>query len=250
MPEGDALHRAAEQLRVLEGKVVAAESPHPRAAALGVAERIDGRRLEHVEAVGKNLLFTFEGGLVLRSHLRMRGRWRILAPGTEPFGTPWLVLRTGEAQAVLSNGPVLELGTRPFAALEGLGPDIMREPPEVEAMVARLRAADQNREIGEALLDQRLVAGIGNMWKAEALFEAGLSPWAHLGETSDEALGRLLHGASALMRAGRRRRAVYRRAGLPCRRCAAAVRSRPQGDNARRAYWCPTCQAGTERAGS
>jgi endonuclease VIII len=250
VPEGDALHGAAERLRVLEGKVVAAESPHPRAAALGVAERIDGRRLERVEAVGKNLLFTFEGGLVLRSHLRMRGRWRVLAPAAKPFGTPWLVLHTGEAQAVLSNGPVLELGTRPSAAIEELGPDIMRDPPAVDAMVARLRAADQAREVGEALLDQRLVAGIGNKWKAEGLFEAGLSPWTHLGEASDEALDRLLHATSALMRAGRRRHAVYRRTGLPCGRCATAVRSRPQGDQARMAYWCPTCQAGTGRAGS
>ena len=105
MPEGDALHRAAERLRVLEGEVVAVETPHPRAAVLRLAERLDGRRLERVEAVGKNLLLDFEGGLTLRSHLRMRGRWRVEAAGAEPRGTPWLVLRGRERQAVLWNGP-------------------------------------------------------------------------------------------------------------------------------------------------
>jgi len=93
VPEGDALHRAAERLRVLEGEVVAVETPHPRAAVLRLSERLDGLRLERVEAVGKNLLLSFEGGLLLRSHLRMHGRWRVQAAGTKPYGTPWLVLR-------------------------------------------------------------------------------------------------------------------------------------------------------------
>src|SRR5919108_2633176 len=140
MPEGDALHRAAARLRVLEGEVVAVEAPHPRAAALGIAERIDGRRLERVEAHGKNLLLTFEGGVVVRSHLRMRGRWFVQPIGRPVAGTPWLVLRAGEWQAVQRNGPILELGTRRIA---GLGPDIMAVPPALEAMVVRLRGADQ-----------------------------------------------------------------------------------------------------------
>ena len=74
MPEGDSLRHVADRVRTLEGEVVIVEAPHPRAAALGVAGRLDGKRLERVEAVGKNLLLTFEGDLVLRSHLRMRGR--------------------------------------------------------------------------------------------------------------------------------------------------------------------------------
>jgi endonuclease VIII len=250
VPEGDALHRAAERLRALEGEVVAAESPHPRAAALGIAARIDGRRLERVEAVGKNLLLTFECGLVLRSHLRMRGRWRVQGAGTRPFGTPWLILRGQAVQAVLWNGPVLELSDRRPEAVGRLGPDIMRDPPEVDAMVARLRAADQSRPLGEALLDQRLVAGIGNMWRAEALFDIGASPWTRLEEVDDHDLRRLLLGTSVLMRTGRRRRAVYRRAGLPCRQCGTRVRSQPQGDHARVTYWCPTCQEGTGPVGS
>ena len=242
MPEGDSLHRAAERLRVLEGEVIAAEAPHPRSAVLGVAERIDGRRLEHVEAIGKNLLLTFEGGLVLRSHLRMRGRWHVQQAGGRIIGTPWLVLRGSRWEAVQRNGPVLELGRR---GVDRLGADIMAQPPALDEMVARLRATDQRRQIGEALLDQRLVAGIGNLWRAEALFASSTSPWLPLADISDEALLSVLSTAAALMRARRGPRFVYRRAGLPCRRCGARVLSRLQGDHARRAYWCPTCQKGT-----
>ena len=245
MPEGDALHRAAERLRVLEGDVIAAESPHPRAAVLGVAERIDGRRLERVEAIGKNLLLTFEGGVVLRSHLRMRGRWHVQHAGERIFGKPWLVLRGEQWEAVHRHGPVLELISR---AVEGLGPDIMGDPPALDAMVARLRGTEQGREVGEALLDQRLVAGIGNLWRAEALFQASLSPWLRLRDVSDEQLRSALMAASTLMRAPRRARSAYRRAGLPCRRCGASICSRAQGEHLRIAYWCPECQRGTEAA--
>lgn len=230
--------------------MVAAESPHPRAAALGIAERIDGLRLEHVEAVGKNLLLTFEGGFVLRSHLRMRGRWRVLPAGTRPFGTPWLVLRGREAQAVLWNGPILEFGRGTPAQLARLGPDILADPPDLGTMLARFRVADAGRELGEALLDQSLVAGIGNKWKAEALWTAEVSPWIRLRDVSDEALRSVLGTAATAMREGRRRREVYRRSGLPCRRCSTLIRSRAQGDHARIAYWCPACQAGTEPAGA
>jgi endonuclease VIII len=247
MPEGDALHRAAERLRVLEGEVVQAESPHPRAALLGIAKRIDGKRLEGVEARGKNLLLTFEGGLVVRSHLRMHGRWLVQRAGRPVFGRPWLVLRAGEWQAVQRNGPVLELGT---SRLARLGPDIMVDPPAMEAMLERFRRTDRGRELGEALLDQTLVAGIGNKWKAEALFEVSLSPWGRLDDLADIDLVRLLQAASRLMRSGRRGNLVYRRVGHPCRRCGTTIRSRPQGEHARMAYWCPSCQAGTEPAGS
>jgi endonuclease-8 len=246
VPEGDALHRAAQRLRVLEGEVVTVESPHPRAAVLGIAPRIDGRRLERVEALGKNLLLTFEGDLVLRSHLRMKGRWHVREAGAAVAGLPWLVLRGERHQAVLWHGPVLELahGRRPMG-LARLGPDILADPPALDAMIARLRSADQSREIGEALLDQRLVAGIGNMWKAESLFDAATSPWRRLGELIDDDLRRVLEAAAALMRAQPGERRVYRRAGLPCRRCGAPIASRRQGDAARIAYWCPACQAGT-----
>jgi endonuclease-8 len=243
MPVGDALHRAAQRLSVLEGEVVAASSPHPRAALLGIAERIDGKRLERVEARGKNLLLRFEGGLVVRSHLRMNGRWFVQAADIPVRGTPWLVLRAGGWQAVQRNGPVLELGT---AKLARLGPDVLDDPPDIEAMIARFRRADQNRELGDALLDQSLVAGIGNKWKAEALFEAEISPWKRLRTVGDDELRRVLGAASSLMRSTGRRNLVYRKPGRRCSRCGDRIRSWPQGDDARMAYWCPGCQAGTE----
>ena len=247
MPEGDTLHHAAERLRVLQGEVVSAESPHPRASVLGIAERIDGKRLEQVEARGKNLLLRFEGGLVVRSHLRMSGRWQVQPAGRPIVGRPWLVLRTAEWQAVQRNGPVLELGTRGLARL---GPDIMEDPPATAAMLARLRNVDQDRELGDALLDQTLVSGIGNKWKAEALFDVSVSPWSRLQEVRDDELESLLQTASRLMRGPRRRNRVYRRSGRPCPRCGTTIRSRGQGENARMAYWCPSCQAGTGRPGS
>ena len=248
MPEGDAIHRTAERLRVLEGDVVRADSPHPRAALLGIAERIDGHRLERVEAVGKNLLLTFEDGTVVRSHLRMHGRWRVEPAGRPILGKPWLVLRGAEWQAVQRHGPVLELGR---GRTDRLGPDIMAAPPALEAMVTRFRATPQSRALGEALLDQALVAGIGNMWKAEALHAAGVKPWVPLSAVDDERLRAVLSAAASLMQAPRRRgHSVYRRAGRPCRRCGSLVRSWPQGDNARMAYWCPTCQEGTEPPGA
>jgi endonuclease-8 len=247
MPEGDALHRAAARLKVLEGEVLSVETPHPRAQVLGLAERLDGRRLERVEAIGKNLLFTFEGGPVLRSHLRMRGRWFVQPAGSRILGKPWLVLRGGEWEAVQRNGPVLELSGRKFARL---GPDIMVEPPDLDGMVERFRREDQGGELGDALLDQRLVAGIGNKWKAEALFLAQMSPWINLREVSDDELRRVLQTAHELMTGTRTRSLVYRKVGRPCPRCATPIRSYPQGDAARMAYWCPACQAGTEAAGA
>jgi endonuclease-8 len=232
---------------VLEGEVIEAESPHPRAALLGIAERIDGKRLERVEARGKNLLLRFEGGVVVRSHLRMHGRWLVQPAGLPVLGKPWLVLRAREWQAVQRNGPVLEFGTQRIARL---GPDIMIHPPPWEAMLERFRRTDQVREVGEALLDQTLVAGIGNKWKAEALFEVSLSPWLRLRDLTDQQLLASLEAASRLMRGRRRGNRVYRRVGRPCARCGTRIASRPQGENARIAYWCPSCQAGTGAAGA
>jgi endonuclease VIII len=245
VPEGDSLHRAARRLQVLVGEHVEVETPHPRAAVKGLAERLDGRRLEQVDAVGKNLLLRFEGGLVLRSHLRMNGRWRVERRGTVRSGKPWLVLRGAEHEGVLWNGAVLELvGAR---GAPRLGPDILAEPPDFETMLARLRS-DPRREIGDALLDQRLVAGIGNLWRAEALWEARVSPWRRLEEVDDAELRAVLEAAHRLMRTAlderRPARHVYRRAGRACPRCGGIVRSAPQGENARTAYWCPGCQVG------
>ncbi len=246
MPEGDSLHRAARRLQVLVGERVEVETPHPRAAVKGLAARLDGHRLERVEAVGKNLLLHFDGGLVLRSHLRMNGRWRVERRGTTRAGRPWLVLRGAEYEAVLWNGSVLELlGSR---SAPRLGPDILGEPPDYETMLARLRATPQEREVGDALLDQRLVAGIGNLWRAEALWEARISPWRTLNELCDDELLGALEISHRRMRAAvdgpRPPRHVYRRAGRACPRCGGVVRSAPQGEHARTAYWCPKCQVG------
>jgi endonuclease-8 len=249
MPEGDALHRAAQRLQVLVGQELEVETPHPRAAVKQLAPRLDGRRLEGVEAVGKNLLLRFEGGLVLRSHLRMKGRWRVLGRDAPVFGTPWLVLRGEEHAGVLWHGPVLEIDRG--VALR-LGPDILASPPDFDEMLRRFRRADQARELGDALLDQRLVSGIGNVWKVESLWEACVSPWRPLGDVGDDDLRAVLVAAARMMRArldavpGRRH--VYRRKGHACPRCGTPIKSWPQGDGARMAYWCPSCQRGEEPA--
>jgi endonuclease-8 len=246
MPEGDALARAAQRLQVLVGERLEVEAPNPRAAVKNIAPRLDGRRLESVEAVGKNLFLRFEGPITLRSHLRMKGRWRVQPRGRTTDGQPWLVLRGSRHEAVLWHGPVLELTD---AVRRRLGPDILAESPDVDAMLANLRSLPPDTRLGEALQVQRAVAGIGNMWASEALFEARLSPWLSLREAGDEELRRALDAAAALMhgRLAAPRRSphrVYRRKGRPCPRCGGTIRSWPLGDAARTAYWCPDCQRG------
>jgi endonuclease VIII len=244
VPEGDSLHRAARRLQPLVGQRLEVESPNPRGLVTGVAARVDGRVLESVEAVGKHLLLRFEGGIVVRSHLRMTGRWTVDPRGKRRRGMPWLVLRGDALEGVLWNGPVLTLETRP---VRRLGQDVLAPEIDLEAAIARLRGAGDYR-LGEALQDQRLVAGIGNMWMAEALWEVQVSPWALVRDVSDETLREALAAARRLMQASlegaRSQRRVYRRAGRPCPRCGAIVRSRGQGDDNRTAYWCPGCQAG------
>ena len=219
------------------------ETPNPRAQIGGIAGKLDGRRLESVEAVGKNLLLRFEGGYVLRSHLRMNGRWTLVPRGAELRGRPWLVLRGSRVEARQWNGPVLELHAR---GIPRIGPDILERPPRIAEMVARIRRGDQRRAIGDALLDQRLVGGIGNKWKAEALWEAQLSPWRPLRDTRDEELDAALEAAARLMRDSLdgkpRRNRVYRLVGRPCPRCGERIVSHGQGDDNRMAYWCPGCQ--------
>ena len=252
MPEGDSLHRAARRLQVLVGERVEAETPNPRAQVKRLAERLDGRVLESVEAVGKNLLLRFEGGLVLRSHLRMTGRWRVVRRGETRSRAPWLVLRGREWEAVQLNGPVLSLADS--ARLRRLGPDVLAPRFEPQVVVERLRAGEPARLLGEALQDQHVVAGIGNMWMSEAAWAARVSPWLAVGEATDEELRAVVEAAATLMRAslegGRPRRQAYRRAGIACRRCGALIRSRGQGDANRTAYWCPGCQRGPDAGDS
>jgi endonuclease VIII len=234
----------------LVGERVHAESPHPRGQETGVARVVDGRVLESVEAVGKHLLFRFEGGVVLRSHLRMNGRWRLERSGAARRGLPWLVLRGGPWEATQWNGPVLALGERP---VRRLGPDVLAKGTDVAEVVHRLRRADPSTLVGEALLDQRLVAGIGNMWLAESLWHTQVSPWRHLEDVSDEELAATLAWARehmlASVRGERFPRSIYRRAGRPCPRCGGPIRSRGFGDANRTAYWCPECQSSDGESG-
>jgi endonuclease VIII len=252
VPEGDALHRAARRLQPLVGQRLEVEAVHPRARATQVAERVDGRRLESVDAIGKNLIFRFDGGVIMRSHLRMSGRWSLRPRGEQRRGTPWLVLRGDRYEGVLWNGPVLELHAR---AIERLGPDILEHPPRIDAMLARLRVSDGTRRLGEALLDQSVVAGFGNMWLAETLWEARLSPWRRVREVSEDERRLALETAARLMRdaldgKGRPGHRVYRRSGMACPRCRTRIRSWGQGDANRMAYWCPTCQVGEDPRGA
>jgi endonuclease VIII len=211
----------------------------------GVAAAVDGRILESVEAVGKHLLLRFEGGVTVRSHLRLTGRWRVGPAGAQQVGRPWLVLRTSALEASQWNGPVLALEQRP---LRRLGPDLLADATQVASLVPRLRRADPAAPLGVALQDQRLVSGIGNMWMSEALWATGLSPRATVAEASDEQLHAALQWAQISMRASvegtRPTRAVYRRAGRPCRRCGTPIAAQALGDDNRTAYWCPGCQAG------
>jgi endonuclease-8 len=248
VPEGDSLHRAARRLQPLVGQRLEVEAPHPRARAAVEVADLDGRRLEAVEAVGKNLVLRFEGGVVLRSHLRMSGRWTLRPRDTPRTGRPWLVLRGTTVEGLLWNGPVLERHTR---ALARLGPDILASPPDLEGMLARLRTVDGTRRLGEVLQDQTLVAGIGNMWMAETLWRARLSPWLPLRDVPESERRRVLETAAALMaaavEAGREpRKQIHAHAGRACPRCGAAIRAHGQGDANRTAYWCPSCQPGSD----
>jgi len=244
VPEGDSLHRIARQLQVLVGEHVEAESPNPRGLVTGVARAVDGRRLERVEAIGKNLVLRFEGGVVVRSHLRMSGRWRVRRRDeSRTVGSPWLVLRGGGWEATEWNGPVLVLGA---TGLRELGPDLLADDTDIDGLVGRLRLVDQSRLVGDALVDQRVVAGIGNMWLSEMLWHTRVSPWVSLADVTDGEVSLALEWARSAMlasaKAGRARRTVYRRPGRGCPRCGEPIRSRGLGDANRLAYWCPRCQ--------
>ncbi len=255
MPEGDTIELAARRLAPLAGRPLAVQTPHPRHARARIAERLAGARLERIEARGKHLLLGFSNGLTLHSHLRMSGRWDVYRPGQRWGRSPgraWLVLRTEEHEAVLFDGPVMELLTPAelslHPVLRRLGQDLIDDDLDVERVLRELRGAAPERELGDALLDQRLLAGIGNVWKSEALHAERLNPFRPLREVSDGELRAVVERAAASLRAqvdrghGRRPRAVYGRTGRPCPRCGEPIASRVQGDDGRTTYWCPGCQ--------
>jgi len=258
VPEGDSLDRTGATLaRWLGGRQVTGATT----ALPGLpVDRLVGQRVETVEAWGKHLLVRFSTGQVLHTHLRMSGSWHVHSVG-DPWRRPEhqarLVLVCGDRVAVCFNAPVIELlaarAEQVHPALAGLGPDVLGETLGLEDVRRRARARSHQVRMGELLLDQRVVAGIGNIWRSEALFLEGVHPWTPHGALSDDELDRVVSTARRLMRAsagidpggGEGRpgpRWVYGRTGRPCRRCGTLVVSRRQGEQARMAYWCPACQ--------
>jgi endonuclease VIII len=252
MPEGDTIHRIAERIRVaLAGQVVErAEAPSPRSPLHTRAPELQGRVLEAAEARGKHLLVHFSEGAALHSHLGMNGRWFIRADGRMPHGKPWLVLASGRGVASLVGGKTLRLVSesrlRNDPALSQLGPDPLAPGFDREDAAARLLRAGGKTAVGEALIDQGVIAGIGNVIRIEALFRARVSPWRGVDELeSDEAL-RVVEECERVMRTsirtGRRPATMYKPAGRVCPRCGGPVETRGQGDANRVTYWCARCQ--------
>ena len=253
MAEGDTIHRTARRIgAALDGQEVAVAAPSPRGRVVGI-ERLDGRRLETTEALGKNLLLRF-GDLVLHSHLGMSGSWHVYrrgGPWRKPTGAAWAVLRGAGAEAVQFGGPTLRVlradALRRDPVLARLGPDVLADDFDAAAVARSLRAVP-DRTLGDALLDQTLIAGIGNIFKSEACFAARLDPWRRVADLSDEELRRVLGAAHDLMHGaverGRPARSVYRRAGQPCLVCGTPIAARGQGDANRTTYWCQRCQVG------
>jgi endonuclease-8 len=264
VPEGDTILWAATRMRpVLEGQLpdsLVMPAPAPGALRGSPAhgrwpQRLSGRRVTAIDTHGKNLLVRFEGGLVLRSHLKMTGAWGVYRPGQRWSRSPrraWLVISHGGRDVVQFDGPVLELLTEARArtepALAGLGPDVLAARFDHELFLARLRGDDPTRAIGDALLDQRTLAGIGNIWKSEGCWEAQVDPWRAVGELSDGEASAIVEATRPrMLRSGRfgPRHAglrVYRMSGRPCPRCGERIRARAQGEGARLTFWCPGCQ--------
>ena len=259
MPEGDTLFRTAQGLRpYLVGRDILsarAQGPGP----VPQIQRVVGKRVDAVEAHGKNLLIRFDGGLELRTHLRMNGSWHRYRPGERwrrPPGRARLVLEVDGAVAVCFDAPVVELfETRAeplHPSLSRLGPDLLA--PDFDAAEAhrRLRAPERHAmSISEALLDQRALAGIGNIWRNETLFAERVDPFIPVRDVDDATLDRLVTTARRLlndsvqMPPGRAPMRVYRRTGRPCPRCGTPIRSAPlSAENPRTTFWCPTCQGG------
>ncbi|HEV2770743.1 MAG TPA: DNA-formamidopyrimidine glycosylase family protein [Solirubrobacteraceae bacterium] len=257
MPEGDTIHHTANRIRpLLVGEVPQIDTPHPRFGRERWAERLSGRAVTAVDARGKHLLIRFGDDRVVHSHLRMTGHWGTYRAG-QRWGRSarraWLVLRARDAEVVQFDGPVLELLTAGRARVDqrmaGLGPDIVaQEAFDEVGFLGRLRADDPTRPFGDALLDQRTVAGLGNLWKCEACFEAGIDPWRPTGKVGDDEALSVVRAARPRMQQsardghGTRHRAIYGRAGHPCPRCGALIRQRGQWDDNRPTFWCSGCQ--------
>jgi endonuclease-8 len=265
VPEGDTIFRTARTLDKALGqrRVLKARSTVGRVRA----DSLVGACIRNVEARGKHLLIHFEDGRALHSHMGMHGSWHIYRPGERWRRSPGqgsCVLETDAFVAVCFGAPTLELLSRAalkdHEALRELGPDLITTS-STDSGLERLRAHAE-LPIGEALMQQRIVAGIGNVYKSEVLFLCGVSPFDRVRELPDATLQRLLESAQHWLRrnlggeARRTRHAlgdadrywVYRRNGSPCHRCGTTVRMRRQGAAARSTYYCSTCQPAADEA--
>ncbi|MFI7010716.1 Fpg/Nei family DNA glycosylase [Streptomyces sp. NPDC050145] len=263
MPEGDTVLQAARRLHsALAGQVLTRSDLRvPRFATADLT----GRTVLDVTPRGKHLLTRIEGGLTLHSHLRMDGSWKVYAPGERWRGGPAhqirAILGTAERTAVGYRLPVLELlrTSEESKAVGHLGPDLLGPDWDPDTALTRL-LADPARPLGEALLDQRNLAGIGNIYKSELCFLLRVTPWLPLGELPPGTAEHIAPLAKKLLEANRdrpirvttgrgrpdERLFVYGRAPRPCLRCRTPIRVADQGDGtrARPTYWCPACQKG------
>jgi len=240
MPEGDTIFRTARTLHsALAGKVVTRfETVLPKLERVPLV----GRKIERVAAVGKHLIIEFEGGVQLHTHMRMNGSWHIYRVGERwqrPRVDMRLVIETNDFVAVGFNVPVAE-----FEGATEVRPDLLSA--DFDAVEALRRVKEHgDEEIANVLLNQRVMAGIGNIWKSEALFRSGVDPFTRVRDLDDATLERIIANAKKLLRAsanGRVDRMVYSRGGQPCRKCGTRIGHRAQGPDARLTYWCPRCQ--------
>lgn len=255
MPEGDTVHLEASRLHsVLAGRVLTrAELRVPRYATSELA----GRRVLEVVARGKHLLHRIEEGLTLHTHLKMEGSWHIYRAGERwrrPGFQARAILATEQHETVgFSLGAVELLETRREADAVGhLGPDLLG-PDWDEPEAIRRMVADPERPVGEVLLDQTVMAGLGNVYRSEVCYLTGVHPDAPVGRCD---AGRVVALAKRLIESNRttgmqvttgdprpgRHRWVYGRAGRPCRRCGTQIRGRGSEAGGRVLYWCPACQ--------
>jgi endonuclease-8 len=263
VPEGDTIFQTAAALRpLLVGQPILAaqaRTPGPQ------IQRVVGARVLAVEPMGKHMLIRFDNGLTLHTHLRMGGTWHRYAPGERwrlpPFRAR-VVLHVPNHVVVCFNAPTVELmqdrAVSLHPSLIALGPDLLAEAFRSDEAFLRLRDL-ADIEIAEALADQRVMAGVGNVFKSEILFIESVNPWTKVAALSDEKLQALIDVARRLLLdnatsrgprrvttrgdpAARGSAWVYGRANRPCARCGTPIRVRRQGQLNRPTYWCPTCQ--------
>lgn len=274
MPEGDTIFRAARTLhRALAGHgITHFESVLPKLMRIDVDKGIRGRTVERVEAQGKWMLMHISGGLILLTHMLMSGSWHIYRPGEKwwlPHRAMRVVLGTERRVAVAFNVQVAEFHTeeslRRRIGFSTLGPSLLATEFDESEATARL-LAHPALEVGDALLRQSMIAGIGNVYKSEVCFACGVQPFRRVDSLTRNEASCLMTTARRFLKAnvteasgaqivtytGLRRTTargnpeerlwVYRRAGDPCRRCGTLILSRKQGQDARTTFWCPQCQ--------